>query len=46
MAIKDAQVYKTVVEEVAEKAQAQFRQISMQELAAKGQYSGPPKYLL
>ena len=33
MAIKDAQVYKTVVEEVAEKAQAQFRQQSMRELA-------------
>ena len=45
MAIKESKVYKTVVEEVAEKAQEKFRQLSMQELAAQGNYNGPPKYL-
>ena len=45
IAIKEAKEYKTIVEEVAEKAQRECMQVNMRELAASGKYKGPPKYL-
>lgn len=45
IAIKDAAKQVSLVDSYAQRAQAEFTQISMKELRESGNYSCPPKYL-